>query len=79
MICWSCAHWKVQEVQHDIKPHFDKEVKKQPLTRLHIDASYKEAKHLAQYHGNPMFKALITVTNQLGAIRLQFHTVTATF
>jgi hypothetical protein len=51
-----------------IKSHFDKEVKKQPLTHLHIDASYKEAQHLALYHGNPLFKALITVTNQLGAI-----------
>lgn len=59
-----------------IMPHFEKEIKKQPSTRFHIDASYKEAKHLAQYHGHPLFKSLITVTNEYGAIRLQFHTVT---
>ena len=59
-----------------IKNHLEKEIKKQPCSRFHIDASYKEAKHLAQYHGYPLFKALVTVTNEFGAIRLQFHTVT---
>ena len=53
-----------------------KEIKKQPSARFHVDASYKEARHLAQYHGHPLFKSLVTVTNELGAIRLQFHTVT---
>jgi hypothetical protein len=59
-----------------IESHMSKEVKKQPTTRFHIDASYKEAKHLAQFHGHSLFKALITVTNEHGAIRCQFHTVT---
>lgn len=58
-----------------IRNHMEKEIKKQPSSRFHIDASYKEAKHLAQYHGIPLFKALMTVTNEFGAIRLQFHTV----
>ena len=43
---------------------------------LHWDASYKEAKHLGRYHGEQIFRALITATNELGEIRIQFHVVT---
>ena len=39
--------------------------KKRGARRLHWDASYKEAKHLARYHGNSHFKALITGTNEV--------------
>ncbi len=37
---------------------------------------YKEAKHLGQYHGESIFRALITATNHVGKIRVQFHVVT---
>ncbi len=37
---------------------------------------YKEAKHLGQYHGESIFRALITATNHVGEIRVQFHVVT---
>jgi len=50
--------------------------KKRGARRLHIDASYKEPKHLCQYHGQNVFKGLITATNEFGEIRLQFHVVT---
>ena len=59
-----------------IKQHLDKEVKKRPANRLHIDASFKEAKHLSRYHGKPVFKALVTGTNEYNEVRLQFHVVT---
>ena len=59
-----------------IKGHLDKEVKKRGARRLHWDASYKEAKHLARYHGHAVFRALITATNEVGEIRIQFHVVT---
>ena len=59
-----------------IKGHFDREVKKRGCKRLHWDASYKEAKHLSQHHGHKIFIALITGTNELGEIRVQFHVVT---
>jgi len=59
-----------------IKDFLDREVKKRGATRIHIDASYKEAKHLCQYHGENLFKGLITATNEFGEIRLQFHVVT---
>jgi hypothetical protein len=32
------------------------------------DASYKEAKHLGRYHGESVFKALITTTNEVGVL-----------
>jgi hypothetical protein len=59
-----------------IQNYLDKEVKKRGGRRLHLDASYKEPKHLSQYKGNPIFKALITGTNEFGKIRIQFHAVT---
>ena len=59
-----------------IKDYLDIEVKKRGAKRLHVDASYKEAKHLCQYHGQNIFKGLITVTNEFAEIRMQFHVVT---
>lgn len=43
---------------------------------LKWDASFKEAKHLAQHHGQAIFRSLITGTNGRGEIRIQFHVVT---
>ena len=43
---------------------------------LHWDASYKEPGVLCQHHGKSQFRALITGTNELGEIRVQFHVVT---
>ena len=40
-------------------------MKKRGATKLHWDASYKEPKHLAKYHGEPVFHALITATNEV--------------
>ena len=60
-----------------IAKHLDAEVKKQRgARRLHWDVSYKEAKHLCQYHGKPLFKGLLTATNEAGEVRLQFQIVT---
>ena len=42
---------------------------------MHWDASYKEAGHLCQHHGQRIFMALITATNQLSDVRMQFHVV----
>ena len=53
--------------------HLSNEVKNQGAERLAWDVSYKEAKHLSQYKGNPVFKGLVTVTNEIGEVRLQFH------
>jgi hypothetical protein len=50
---------------HSISDHLEKEVKKRGATRLHWDASYKEAKHLSQYHGKAIYKALVTATNEV--------------
>ena len=57
------------------RAHMDAEVKKRCCTDLKWDASYKEAKHLAQYHGSSIFTALVTGTNRLGEVRVQFHVV----
>ncbi|CAJ1958310.1 unnamed protein product [Cylindrotheca closterium] len=59
-----------------IKDFLDTEVKKRGAKMICVDASYKEPKHLCQYHGQNLFKGLITVTNEIGEIRLQFHVVT---
>ena len=62
-----------------IAQHLDTEVKKRGAERLHWDVSYKEAKHLARYHGESIFKGLVTATNEVGEIRIQFHIVTDGF
>ena len=59
-----------------ISDHLAKEIKKRGADRLHWDASYKEAMRLGQYHGESIFRALITATNHVGEIRFQFHVVT---
>ena len=65
-----------KKVGKSIAVHLANEVKKRGARRLHWDVSYKEAKHLGRYHGNALFKSLVTATNELGEIRIQFHTVT---
>ena len=59
-----------------LKTHFDREVKKRGARRLSWDASYKEAKHLCRFHGKQVFRALITATNEIGEVCIQFHVVT---
>ena len=56
-----------EQYEDSISDHLDKEVKKRGARRLHWDASYKEAKHLGRYHGESIFKALITATNEVAA------------
>ena len=56
-----------------IKVHLDNDVKKRGAEVLSWDASYKEANHLCQYHGKKMFDVLLTATNEVGEIRIQFH------
>ena len=65
-----------KKLMASIETHLNNEAKKRGAERLHWDASYKEAKHLGQFHGKPIFKALITATNEVGEIRVQFHVVT---
>lgn len=60
---------------HTIRRHLANEVKKRGGTMLSIDVSYKTAKHMCQYKGQPIFKGLVTVTNEFGEIRMQFHVV----
>ena len=57
-------------------PHYNREVKKRGCEHFHIDASYKAPKRLFQYHGNSIFEALITATNQFREVRLQQLSVT---
>ena len=38
--------------------------------RLHWDVSYKEPKHLCQYHGKALYKGLVTATNEVGEVTL---------
>ena len=65
-----------QEYAVSIKEHLHKAVKMRGCGRLHWDVSYKSAKHLAKYHGQSLFKGLVTGTNEIGEIRVQFHIVT---
>ena len=68
-----------EEFHDSIADHLDVEVKKRGGERLHWDVSYKEAKHLARYHGESVFKGLVTATNDFGEIRIQFHVVSDAF
>jgi len=54
----------------------DKEVKKRGAQSFHWDVSFKEAGHLAQCNGKPIFKGLVTALNEIGEIRIQFHICT---
>ena len=56
-----------------IVPYMDKEVKKRGAKTLHWDVSYKEAKHLCRYRGQPVFKGLVTGMNEAGEVHMQFH------
>jgi hypothetical protein len=71
---WLATVYKL--FQATLEEHFNREVKKRGCERLHWDASYKEPKHLCQHHGEGIFSALITGTNDRGEIRMQFHVVT---
>ena len=69
-----------EDFHNSIADHLDVEVKKRGAERLHWDVPYKEAKHLARYHGESIFKGLVTsATNEVGEIRIQFHVVTDAF
>jgi hypothetical protein len=57
------------------KAFLGKEMKKRGAKELNSDASYKTCKVLSQVEGNSVFKALITMTNEFGEIRIQFMTV----
>jgi hypothetical protein len=70
-----------KQYMKEIKPHFDREVKKRGAERLHWDASYKVAKHLSQYHGHSIFKVtfcLGSVRCGCRSVRRPFHTLTPT-
>ena len=43
---------------------------------MHWDVSYKEAKNLCQYRGNPIYHGLVTALNEYGEVRIQFHVYT---
>ena len=45
------------------------QVKKRGAARLHWDVSYKVEKHVAQHHGKPLYKGLLTATNEVGEVR----------
>lgn len=57
------------------RAHMDSEVKKRGCEDVKLDTSYKEPKHLMQHHGTAIFKGLVTGTNALGEVRMQFHVV----
>ena len=56
-----------------IRVHLDNEVKKRGAETLHWDVLYKEAKHLYQYKGHPVYYGLVTALNEFGEVRIQFH------
>ena len=56
-----------------LRIHFSKEVKKRGANILAADASYKEAKHLFQQRGKAVFKGLVTMLNEVGEVRIQYH------
>jgi hypothetical protein len=58
-----------------IRTQLENEVKKRGGEMYSMDVSYKSAKHMCNYKGEPVFKGLVTVTNEFGEIRMQFHVV----
>jgi hypothetical protein len=54
-----------------IGPYMYKEVKKRGARFLHWDVSYKEAKHLCKYRGQPVFKGLVTA--RMNLVRYAFN------
>jgi hypothetical protein len=58
-----------------IRTQLENEVKKRGGEMYSMDVSYKSARHMCNYKGEPVFKGLVTVTNEFGEIRMQFHVV----
>lgn len=59
--------------EESIEWYYELETKKRGAKRIHIDCHYKEAKHLGRYHGHKLWEGLVTITNEFGEIRSQFH------
>ena len=59
-----------------IKDHLDREVKKRGCRRLHVDGNAKIPKLLCRYNGFPLFKSLMTGTNEYREVRLCAFSVT---
>ena len=64
-----------KQYQNTLVCHLSKEVKKRGAKFLAIDTSYKEAGNLCQHKGNSIFNSLVTGTNEVGEVRIQFHAV----
>lgn len=58
-----------------IRNQLVQEVKKRSANSLYWDAFYKESKRLAHCNDQSVFKGLVTGTNELGKVRVQFHVV----
>ncbi len=56
--------------------HFSKEVEKRGAKTLLCDASCKMSKHLCQYWGEPIFRGLVTMTDEIGEVRIHYQVVT---
>ena len=55
----------------DVRPHFDREMKKISVDQLSIDASAKAPKKLTQYNGKQLYEALQSGMNEIGQFRTQ--------
>jgi hypothetical protein len=64
-----------KRVSATLRCHFSKEVKKRGANHLSTDVSYKEPKNLCQHKGHSIFNGLVTATNEIGEVRLQYHVV----
>lgn len=65
-----------KKYQASIKDHLDREVKKRGCTRLHVDGNAKIPKLLCRHNGKPLFKSLMTGTNEYREVRLSAFSVT---
>jgi hypothetical protein len=55
----------------DIRPHFDREMKKVSVDQFSIDASAKAPKKLTQHNGKRLYEALQSGMNEIGQFRTQ--------
>jgi 3'-5' exonuclease len=61
-----------KQICEDIRPHLDRERQKVSCDHISVDDSYKVPKNLARIKGESVYNSLITTTNEIGLVRLQF-------
>ena len=63
------------DFSESIRKHLTAQIKCREAKHVSIDGSYKETRVLARYNGEPLYGALVSLTNEYGEVRSIFHSL----